>query len=63
MKIFDIDAIVTEHMRSSSPLELLTPDEEEEHPREVVVETPIYDKVEKEKENYKQVYQIFILSS
>ena len=61
MKILDIDTIVTEHMRSSLPLEPLTPEEEEEPPREVVTETSVHDKVEKEKGNSKQeteVYQI-----
>ncbi|CAG8500249.1 16628_t:CDS:2, partial [Funneliformis caledonium] len=55
MKIFDIDAIVTEHMRSSSPLEPLTPDDEEDQPREVVIETSVQDKVEKETDNFKQI--------
>jgi len=48
-------------MRSSLPLEPLTPDEEEEPPREIVTETSVHDKVEVEKKNFKQeteVYQI-----
>ena len=59
MKIFDIDAIVTEHMRSSSPLEPLTPDEEEEPLYEAVTETVIHDKIEKE-ENSKQETEVYI---
>jgi hypothetical protein len=49
-------------MRSSLPLEPLTPDEEEEPSHEVVTETFIHDKIEKERENSKQeaeVYNIF----
>ncbi|GBB93876.1 hypothetical protein RclHR1_22440003 [Rhizophagus clarus] len=53
LKIFDIDAIVTEHMRSSLPLEPLTTDEEEEPSRELVTETSVHDQG-KDKMNYKQ---------
>jgi hypothetical protein len=64
LKIFDIDTIVTEHMRSSLPLEPLTPDEEEEPLHEVVTETSVHDKAEKEKGNSKpetEVYRYNIL--
>ena len=59
MKIFDLDTIVTEHMRSSLPLEPLTPDEEEQPPREVITETSVHDKVEKGSSKQEtDVYQI-----
>ena len=45
-------------MRSPLPLEPLTPDEEEEPPREVITETSVHDKVEVEKENSKQETEV-----
>jgi hypothetical protein len=45
-------------MRSSLPLEPLTPDEEEEPSRELITETSVHDQAEK-KMNYKQETEVY----